>query len=82
MYRMTRSAAAWFELFDIDSGTLTDPVVIASGYSVGLTGAYRSSMSMSPAFGSNGILYMPVFDTIFASLTPAVDAVDVSGALP
>lgn len=78
VYRVTRSTGAWFEILDLAGGTLDQPVPLSGAFLAGEAGAYRSVMSLSPAWGAGDQLIAPVWR---GEATPGIIALDVSSAV-
>jgi WD40-like Beta Propeller Repeat len=81
VYRRTRGAASWFELLDLDASQLAAPMAITGAWPTGNVVSYRSSMSMSAAWGSGNQLWMPVFGVTPTSAEPGIITVNISGAV-
>ena len=84
VYRVTRSNTVWFEVIDLDQSPLPPPLPItaAEPNSSGANNlaAYRSIMSMSPAWSTTNDFFYAGF--IPGTPTVGIISVDVSGLLP
>jgi hypothetical protein len=84
VYRVTRSNQNWFEVLDLDQSPLLPPLPITAAESgssgVNNLAAYRTVMSMSPAWSTSNRLYYTSFAT--GAATVGIISVDVSGLAP
>lgn len=79
IYRVTRSTAAWFELFDYNAGKLSVPLVFLSRFVAGEVGTYRGAMRMNPALTASGIFTAAVWPA--GQSTPAIHRIDLSNVV-
>ncbi len=85
VYRVLRGSSTWLEVYDLDGSTIAAPIPItearpASGPLFSL-GSYRDVMSVSPVWGTAGVLYYPAFP-LLNPVTVGIFSVDVSGLTP
>jgi hypothetical protein len=78
VYRISRSSNSWLEVLEIpDVGVAEDVIVLTPSAPAGNLASYRRTMSMSPLWTPSNALVYPVF----RGATPALELVDISGAL-
>jgi len=78
VYRVTRAGLSWLEIMDLSGGNLNETVPLTRSFPAGGAADYRPLMSLSPAWSSSDVLYIPVFTGL---KTPAIMSLDVSGAV-
>jgi Tol biopolymer transport system component len=83
VYRVVRGSLSWFELFDVDGGTVwTGPVVITSTVGIGSRNAYAAEMSTAARYSAQNVVYYIQFDdTLVPSASPSIWTLDISGAV-
>jgi len=80
VYRVTRGGS-WLQLMDLTGSVLTEPVAITAALNTGEASAYRSVMSLSPAWGAGDVLYAPAFVNVNTPSTPGIISVNLSGVI-
>ncbi|HET6348871.1 MAG TPA: hypothetical protein VFH88_07275 [Candidatus Krumholzibacteria bacterium] len=78
LYRTIRGGVSWFNVADISAGVLTAPVPLTPTAAAGASGtAYRSAMSLRPAWTSTNLMIYPAFESTVG--TPGLFTRDLSG---
>jgi hypothetical protein len=84
VYRAIRASSVWFEVIDFNETPLPAPLPVTAAEpnfgGANSLAAYRSIMSMSPAWSTAGDLFYPTFAT--GSSTVGIISVDMSGLAP
>jgi hypothetical protein len=83
VYRVIRGAQSWFELLDIDGGTVwTRPVVVTATVGIGTRGTFAAEMSTAARYSAQNIVHYIQFDVLLApNESPTIWTLDISGAV-
>lgn len=79
VYRVTRGGSTWLEVMDMVGNTgWLKPIILTATSDEGEIEDYRALMSTSSAYNANNVVYYLLFDGV----TPSINMLDISGAIP
>jgi len=83
VYRVVRGGQAWFELLDIDGGTVwTRPVVVTATVGIGIRSTFAAEMSTAARYSAENIVHYIQFDVLLEpDNSPTIWTLDISGAV-